>query len=510
MKRIYQYILLLPFLVTSCKEQTTRITLLQINDVYEIAPLEGGASGGMARVQTLHKKLRNENPNTFLLHAGDFLNPSLLGTMTYNGEKIRGKQMVEIMNAMGFDLVTFGNHEFDLNEKDLQKRLDESNFDWVSANVLHRKDSITGKFYKIRKHIKTFIPDTYILRAKDQNGKTRVKIGVVSVTLPVNKKDYVSYTDIYESAQQAYDKLKNQTDFVIALTHLTKEQDKELLRRIPDIKLVIGGHEHTNMLIPVGNSSIAKADANARTAYVHRITYHHRSKKVDITSELIPIDSTIEADNKVDALVQKWQTVLDEKLHTVTGDPGKVIYRTGDNPLEARENHIRYEQTDFGQLVARAMLHGTGADAAVVNSGSIRIDDRLQGAITPLDVFRALPYGGAVFVIDIPGHFLIEILDYGESRKGKGAYLQRAGITYDGKHKQWLVGKKPIENEKTYSLAITDFLLTGYDIPFLTHENKNVLKVHEPNPGHTTFDIRKTVIDEFKRMNNLSSNTEKP
>ena len=71
--------------------------------MYEIAPIQGGEFGGMARVETVHQQLLQENKNTMLVMAGDFLNPSLLGTVTYNGERIRGKQMVETMNAMNFD-----------------------------------------------------------------------------------------------------------------------------------------------------------------------------------------------------------------------------------------------------------------------------------------------------------------------------------------------------------------------------------------------------------------------
>jgi 5'-nucleotidase/UDP-sugar diphosphatase len=91
-----------------------------INDVYEIAALENGKAGGMARVTTIFKELKAKNPNTFFIHAGDFLNPFLLGTLKYKGKRIRRKQMVEAMDASGVDLVTFGNHEFDIKEKDLQ------------------------------------------------------------------------------------------------------------------------------------------------------------------------------------------------------------------------------------------------------------------------------------------------------------------------------------------------------------------------------------------------------
>lgn len=69
--------------------------------------------------------------------AGDFLNPSLLGTIKIDDERISGKQMIEVMNAMNFDLVTFGNHEFDIKEDELQKRLNESTFPWMSSNTRH-------------------------------------------------------------------------------------------------------------------------------------------------------------------------------------------------------------------------------------------------------------------------------------------------------------------------------------------------------------------------------------
>ncbi|MEM9823569.1 MAG: metallophosphoesterase, partial [Bacteroidota bacterium] len=90
------------------------VVFLQINDVYEIDALEGGKIGGMARVAALRRQLINENSNTLFVHAGDFLNPSLLGTLQHEGVPIQGRQMIEVMNKCKIDLCTFGNHEFDL------------------------------------------------------------------------------------------------------------------------------------------------------------------------------------------------------------------------------------------------------------------------------------------------------------------------------------------------------------------------------------------------------------
>jgi 2',3'-cyclic-nucleotide 2'-phosphodiesterase (5'-nucleotidase family) len=87
--------------------------------VYEIALIQGGKFGGTARVETVHQELLKENKNTMFFMAGDFLKPSLLVTLKISGERVRGKQMIDVMNATNFDLVAFGNHEFDVSQQDL-------------------------------------------------------------------------------------------------------------------------------------------------------------------------------------------------------------------------------------------------------------------------------------------------------------------------------------------------------------------------------------------------------
>jgi len=474
------------------------VTFLQLNDVYEIAPLSGGKEAGMARVETVHKELLRKNPNTFMFMAGDFLNPSLIGTLKYEGEKIRGKQMIEVMNAMNFDLATFGNHEFDLKGKDLQKRLNESTFQWTIANAKHTIDSIQGPFYSEKEGVKSFIPETFTIDAKDADGTT-LKIGFFSVCLPVNNPDYVTFTDVFESAKEVYQKLEKETDIVIGLTHLAIEDDKKLAAMLPGVPLIMGGHEHFNMIVPVGESVITKADANARTVYVHELHYDRKTNKATITSTLKTIDDTIKSDPEVDKIVNKWQVILNQKVGEVVSSPNEVVF-VAKEPLDGREKTIRREQTNLGNMIAASMQASTNADCAFFNGGSVRIDDQIHGNVTAVDLFRALPYGGAVFTIDVKGDFLQKILNFGKESKGKGSYLQRAKADFDKDSNQWIINGKPLVANKQYSVAITDFLLTGYDVPFLTHENKNVLKVHEPAPDQDAFDIRKSLIVYMKGM----------
>src|SRR5690606_4006153 len=107
-----------------------------------------GRVGGMARVATVLRQLEAENPNTIAVIAGDFVSPSLIGSLsrTVDGrtERVAGAQMVEVLNAVGLDYATFGNHEFDISEAALQARLDESAFAYVSANVRHRSGGGEG------------------------------------------------------------------------------------------------------------------------------------------------------------------------------------------------------------------------------------------------------------------------------------------------------------------------------------------------------------------------------
>ncbi|MFT7442810.1 MAG: 5'-nucleotidase/UDP-sugar diphosphatase, partial [Maribacter sp.] len=271
--KFFLYILSI-VLLFSCKKDDDKIefTFLQINDVYEIAPIQGGEFGGMARVETVHQKLLEENKNTMLFMAGDFLNPSLIGTIKVDGERVRGRQMVEVMNAMSFDLVAFGNHEFDVSQEDLQKRLNESNFPWISANVKLKTKEKSISFYKEVEGKQISLDETFIKEFTDEDG-TKIKVGFISVCIPSNPVEYVEYGNMFVKARASYAAIKDSVDVVFGLTHVKLTNDKRIAKLIPNLPLIMGGHEHTNSYNKIGNVIISKADANAKTAYIHRISY---------------------------------------------------------------------------------------------------------------------------------------------------------------------------------------------------------------------------------------------
>src|ERR1700686_840456 len=143
------------------RECPVRVTLLQVNDVYQFAPVDGGTRGGLARVLTLRKQIMSESPHTLYLLAGDIISPSVESN-TY-----QGKQMIDAWNASGLDYATFGNHEFDFGPDVLRERMRESHFKWLAANVIDKK---TGKTFA----------DTPEFIVREFEG---VKIGILGIVL---------------------------------------------------------------------------------------------------------------------------------------------------------------------------------------------------------------------------------------------------------------------------------------------------------------------------------------
>ncbi|EAR13102.1 metallophosphoesterase [Polaribacter irgensii 23-P] len=486
------------FLCTACTKDDGRIdfTFLQLNDVYEIAAIQGGEFGGMARVETVHQELLKENKNTMLFMAGDFLSPSLLGTLKVGGNRVGGKQMVEVMNAMNFDLVAFGNHEFDIPKKDLQERLNESNFPWISANVQLKTADGAVPFYKEIAGEKRAVNETFIQEFIDEDG-TAIKVGFISVCIPSNPKEFVQYGDMYQRVKASHAALKGKVDVVFGLTHVKLENDKKIAVLLPNLPLIMGGHEHENSLNFVGDVQIAKADANAKTVYIHRISYDKKTKKTFVVSELREINSQIKEDKKVGQIVRKWQTILTSKIRETIHNPTDIIYTTA-IPLDGRDTPIRNVQTNLGQVITEAMSfsYQDEIDCALVNGGSVRIDDQLTGNITAVSIFRVLPYGGAILKVKIKGSLLQRVLEYGDSAAGTGAYLQRFNAEkLDG---NWQIKKELLDLDKTYTVAFSEYLLKGFDISFLSGANEGVLEIYTPSETELAYDIRKGVISYLK------------
>ncbi len=267
--------------------------------------------------------------------------------------------MIAVMNAVGFNYATFGNHEFDLSEQSFYQRLKESRFTWFSSNV----SDASGKPL-------AGVPRSVVFSvASDPNptGKREVlRVGLIGLTLDSNHPNYVSFSDPIAAASEQVRALKGRVDMIIAVTHLPLEQDQRLAQTIPEIDLILGGHEHENIQQWRGRdfTPIFKADANARTVYIHDLTYETTTQKLKIVSRLQPITDAISDDRRTAEIVKQWLDRGFAGFRAKGFEPDQVIATTRET-LDGLEESVRDRSTNLTDLIATAMLKEAGnADLA--------------------------------------------------------------------------------------------------------------------------------------------------
>lgn len=475
--------------------------IVQLNDVYEISPLDGGRTGGLARVATVIKQVKEKNPNTISVLSGDFLSPSLISSLSVQeaGERrpIAGAQIVEVFNTMGLDYVTFGNHEFDIKSTDLQQRMDDAEFTFFSSNVRFKPGNTPPRpFTQKGAPLPDVATHTFTTPAGDA-----LRLGFIGLTLPFNQADYVHYEGIYEAGKASFASAQENHDLVFAITHLTIEEDAQLARTLPDLPLIIGGHEHSDTLTTVGNARIAKADANARTLYIHWITYDPTTEDLDIWSQLMPITNDIKPDPHTAGVVAAWEARADALIGDMGYDANNVI-ATLPAAFDGREEVIRNHQTNLGRLIACAMLQADNeAQFAFINSGSIRIDDTLNGQLQQRDILRTLPFGGPVVHGTFSGEVLLRVLEAGlVANRDAGGYFQVTGNLVNDAG-AWLLDGAPIEPRESYQAVLPEFLSLGLEenLEFMAKEGQYRPVSSVLADENANVDIRNLVIQYLKK-----------
>jgi 5'-nucleotidase / UDP-sugar diphosphatase len=461
-----------------------RVTIVQLNDLYEITPVGGGRWGGPARVATLLRRLEARNPNTLALIAGDFFSPSALGTARVDGERLAGRQMVAVLNVMGLDYATFGNHEFDLDEAGFRDRLAESEFEWFSSNV---RDGAGRPL--------PGVDDFELLRFVGSGGDT-LRLGLVGLTYGGTAPDYVSLSDAIDEARRVVDLLADSTQALLAVTHLTMAADIALAESVPELDLIMGGHDHENWMARRGPdlTPIAKADANVRTVWIHDLRWDPRTRTLDIESRLMPITDDIPDDPATQAEVERWLEAGWAGFRAAGFEPESLV-ATVPESLDGLETSVRNRPTALTRLITAGMLaEAPEARVAILNGGSIRIDDVIPpGPVTQYDIIRALPFGGAVVEVEMTGALLVRILDQGRANVGGGGYLHTAGVVEAGS--AWEVDGALVDPDRRYRVVVADFLLSGREqgLGFLSRDTPGLLVLQERR------DVRQVLIDELRR-----------
>lgn len=457
---------LLAFFTFPAIAQNVRVTILHVNDVYQFMPVEGGKRGGLARLLTLKKEALKENPNTIFTLGGDTVSPSV-ETRTY-----KGAQMIDAWNAVGIDYAVFGNHEFDIKTADLLARMKESRFQWLGANVI---DTKTGRIFA----------DTPPFVVRDIGG---VKIGIVGFLLPETKQtssmeESLQVTDFCAAAKKLVKQMrkKEKVNAVIGLTHLSMAQDKELAK-CAQFDLILGGHEHTLLQSSSNGTPIFKMTADAREMGKFNLNFNASTKRFESMDwEIIPVTDKIADAPEFLPVFEKYKDLL-VKLAEPVGATGVE--------LDALSFSNRNRETNIGNFIADSYREAAKADVALVNGGSIRADLTYNpGVLTKRDVLSILPFNNPIVKIEISGKRLREALEHGVARSGAGEdnepgrFPQISGMTFKfdttraagSRVSDILIGGKPLDENKTYTLATSDFLVSRSGDGYVMFKDAKVL-----------------------------------
>jgi 5'-nucleotidase len=468
---------------------TIHVTLLQLNDVYQIGTVDKGQRGGLARVATLRQNILAENPHTFFILGGDTISPSLASKM------FQGKQMIDLWNRIGLDIAVLGNHEFDFGDDVLRQRLKESRFQWIAANV---RDKKTGNHFE---HI-----PSYVVKTVDG-----VKIGFLGLltrdTLTSSHPgEEIAIDDPVTVAQKAVAEMKKAgVDIIVAVTHLAMPEDQRVAQATHhQIALIMGGHEHSLLQSIAGGTPIVKVGSDARQLGRMDLTIDAKTRTVQALDwQLIPVDASVPEEPNAAALVKTYEGKIDQALGQVIGNSAVT--------LDARQCANRSQETALADFVADAYRSALKADVALLNGGSIRSNTTYPaGPLSRKDVLSFLPFGNPVVKIAVSGEVLKQALEHGVStleEQEAGHFPQVSGLrfAYDGTRPvgervvQLTINGQPLQLAKTYTLALTTYLQQGGDGYDML---KNSTLLSDPQEAPSDSDV---FMDEIIRQKSIDS-----
>jgi len=337
-------------------ERVVDLTLVVFSDIYEMAERDG--RGGFARIAGALKAERAKAKNVIVAHAGDTLSPSLTSSVD------KGAHIMDLLNRVGLDLFTPGNHEFDFGEAIFRQRMGEATFALLAANL---RDA-SG-------HPLTGFADSKII---DVEG---VKIGVFGLTddeaARRSSPGTLKLLPAIETAKRQAQALRDAgADLVVVVTHSEWQDDLRLMKLGP-IDIVLSGHDHNLLVAYDGRAAIGETQADGVNLVAIDVEMRIANDGVKRWTPRFRIVDTADVtpDAAIAARVTQYQAEIDKALDVDIG-----VTKT---PLDSRKASVRGQETAIGDFFADTMRAVTGADVAIINGGGIR-GNRLYAAGTKL------------------------------------------------------------------------------------------------------------------------------
>ena len=483
-----------------------KIVILHTNDVHcqvdQAKNTDGAVTNigyaGVAGYRDL-MAARYGNGNVTLVDAGDALQGGPIGTLS------KGGYIVDIMNQVGYDMATPGNHEFDYGmERFLELAKNEADYSYVCCNFINLK---TG--------IPVFAPYKMVTYGE-------IKVAYVGIDTPESfTKSTPTYfqdaegnyiygfcegndgKDLYDQVQKTVDAARaDGADYVVAMGHLGIDNaskpwtSNEVVANTTGIDVMLDGHSHSTYekTLPNKNGeSVVMAQTGTRLANIGKIVIDTKTGK--ISNELV--SGYAEEQAETAAFIKGINDEFKDLLATVVA---KTDVELTVNDPDTGKRAVRSAETNLGDLCADAYRVMLGADVGFVNGGGIRTSIK-AGDITYGQIIEVHPFGNAACLIETSGQHILDALEMGSKAvPGElGGFLQVSGLTYtinksvpssvvtndkgefvkvDGAYRvtDVKIGGQPLDVNKTYTLAAHDFMLKNGGDGFVMFKGDKLIK----------------------------------
>ncbi|MFD2442755.1 5'-nucleotidase C-terminal domain-containing protein [Bacillus sp. CGMCC 1.16607] len=496
------------------------LTIMHTNDTHANA-------ARFAKRATAVKEVRAQKPNNLLIDAGDVFS----GTLYFN--EFQGQADLELMNYLGYDMMTFGNHEFDLGaspdgHKALSEFVKKAKFPFISANVDFSKDALFNGLQNrgtVAEKIENGQIFDGIIKVVDGQkvgifGLTTAETAGISSPVNVTFSDYVK-----ESERMVQEFKKLGVNKIIAVSHLgyddnvAFDNDLELAKKVEGIDVIIGGHTHTKLAEPTVISEGKQEPTIIVQAYEYGqalgtldVTFDYYGKITGHAGKLIVTDDKATIEEDAGAL-----EILKPYKEQVTKLQNQSIGAETTTKLDGERANARTRETNLGNLITDGMLAtaktiNPDTVIALTNGGGIRasID---AGDITLGEILTVMPFINTLGIMNLKGSEIKTALEQSVSQvpKENGGFLHVSGLkfTYDSSKE---AGKRVVSIEvkgkdgsftaldesKNYIVATNTFTAKGgdnYDVFKKVYAEGRVSE-----PGNVDYEMFRDYLQTSKKI----------
>ena len=423
------FIALCATLIACSKEQ--KAVIISTNDIH-------AAIDKFPYFASTVEKIREQNPDGVILaDAGD----RWTGNPFVDLAQPPFYPIIALMDSLGYDVATYGNHEFDRGVDVLARRVKDMTFDITCANLNTGQTSLPQ-------------PAPYVF--KDVNGIRLCFVGLVTNFInghPDGKDESFEGLTFYSpfDTAEALKGLKDSCDVLIALTHIGDDMDSVLAVRAPQFDLIIGGHSHTTIETPrrYGDVVVTQTGSKLKHAGLTTLTFKNGKLK-HIDNRLIPLDTA--ASPKFQAMVEAFNN-------------NPVL----NAPIGSTDSNL--SRTEVVNMITDAARLRTGSDIAFYHSGGIRVDALPKGEVSTADMYRIDPFASEIYLVQMTGQDIESLIvnkfnDTANPKESHCIDLNPSGARYtvitDSTGEAAGIRLAPDKKRDVYTVAMPDYVYKIY------------------------------------------------